>query len=309
MATSHNVSLKSEIKYEKIRHPVTHRMTSVLNGNRFLYVQPLPNKTSLPRIVYCAGLKCRLYHHGQETTSSQVQCFNCWGMGHRKTSCKKAKACRVCQKEGHEPGSPDCKHFEQPSETVVAFQGKDNPLSNFYPCEIKAFGEVHQSAEHAYQFTKAVRSGDMDAVQKIRESFTALEAKRIGHTVKDPVGWNKERESVMEEIIMHKVDQVKDFRAKLERADTKTVFAEATFDTFWGTGLDVTGTKGTNPSKWPRDNKLGLIVKKAAAAKCGRRLWSVSVPRKGNQNEDNQTNLDKFIKEAKKDAGKKGAKT
>lgn len=41
-----NVSLKSEIKYEKIRHPVTHRMTSVLIGNRSLYVQPLPNKTS-----------------------------------------------------------------------------------------------------------------------------------------------------------------------------------------------------------------------------------------------------------------------
>lgn len=77
------------------------------------------------------------------------------------------------------------------------------------------------------QFTKAVRSGDMDAVQKIRESSTALEAKRIGHTVKDPVGWNEERESVMEEIIIHKVDQVKDFRAKLERADTKTVFAES----------------------------------------------------------------------------------
>lgn len=136
-----------------------------------------------------------------------------------------------------------------------------------------------------------------------------LEAKRISHTVKDPVGWNMEKESVMAEIIMHKVDKVKDFRAKLERADTKTVFAEATFDTFWGTGLDVTGTKGTNSSKWPGDNKLGLIVKKAATAKCGRRLRSVSVPRKGNQNEDNQTNLDKFIKEARKDAGKRGART
>lgn len=71
---------------------------------------------------------------------------------------------------------------------AVAFQGKDNTLSNFYPCEIKAFGEVQQSAEHAYQFTKAIRSGDMVAVQKIRESSTALEAKRISHTVKDPVG-------------------------------------------------------------------------------------------------------------------------
>lgn len=115
----------------------------------------------------------------------------------------------------------------------------------------------------------------------------------------------------MEELIMHKADQVKDFHAKLEIADTKTVFAEATFYIFWETGLDVTGTEITNPSKWPRDNKLGLIVKKAVAAKCGRRLRSVSVsvPWKGNPNEDNQNNLDKFVGEARKDSCKKVAKT
>lgn len=158
---------------------------------------------SLPRIEYCPGLKCRLYHHGQETTlHPKPSALTVGELVIKKTSCKKAKACRVCQKEGHEPGSHDCKHFVQPSETVVAFQGIDNPLSNFYPCEIKAFGEVHQSAKYAYQFTKAIRSGDSDAVQKIKESSTALEAKRIGHTVKDPVGWNEERETVMEEVIM-----------------------------------------------------------------------------------------------------------
>lgn len=52
----------------------------------------------------------------------------------------------------------------------------------------------------------------------------------------------------MEEIIMQKVYQVKKC-AKMEKADTKNIFAEASFDTFWETGLDVTGTKGTNPLK------------------------------------------------------------
>lgn len=74
-------------------------------------------------------------------------------------------------------------------------------------------------------------------------------------------------------------------------------FAEATFDFFSRTGLDVDGTKGTNPSRWPGDNKLGLIAKKVAAGKCGRMFRSVSVSRNGNQSEDNQTNLDKFINE------------
>ena len=148
MLEKYKVGLKSEIKYERIRNPVTHRMTTVLNGNRFVYTEPLPPNTSLPRFVHCAGLKCRLYHHGQETVTSQIQCFNCWEMGHRKNNCRKAKACRVCHKEGHEPGSPECEHYST-SENIVAFQGKDNPISNFYPCEIKVFGEVHQSAEHA----------------------------------------------------------------------------------------------------------------------------------------------------------------
>lgn len=115
----------------------------------------------------------------------------------------------MCQKEGQEHGSPACKHFVQQLKTVVAFQGKDNPLSNFNPCEMKAFGEVQKSAWHAYQFTKAM---------------------------KDAVGWNEEKETVIEKIIMYKVDQMKDFRTKPEIADTKTVFAEATFDTFWVNG-------------------------------------------------------------------------
>ena len=42
------------------------------------------------------------------------------------------------------------------SQNIVAFQGKANPIFNFYPCEIKVFGEVHQSAEHANQFKKAI---------------------------------------------------------------------------------------------------------------------------------------------------------
>ena len=209
----------------------------------------------------------------------------------------------MCHKEGHEPGSPECEHHST-SENIVAFQGKDNPLSNFYPCEIKVFGEVHQSAEHAYQFTKAIRSGDMDAVKKIREANTALEAKRAGNTVKEPVEWETQKVTVMEEIIQAKAEQVSKFRDRLDSSNSKTTFAEATFDVYWGTGLDITGTTGTNPSKWPGENKLGFVVKKVAALVSGRRLRSVSVPRKGHHSDqDNQTNLDKFISDIRREKG------
>ena len=40
MLEKYKVSLKSEIKYECIRNPVTHRMTTVLNGKRFVDAEP-----------------------------------------------------------------------------------------------------------------------------------------------------------------------------------------------------------------------------------------------------------------------------
>ena len=102
---------------------------------------------------------------------------------------------------------------------------------------------------------------------------------------------------------------VSKFRDKLDSSNSKTTFAEATFDVYWGTGLAITGTTGTNASKWPAENKLGFVVKKVAAPVSGRRLRSVSVPRKGHHSDqDNQTNLDKFISDIRREKGKKNVK-
>jgi hypothetical protein len=50
----------SEIKYEKTRHPKTHRMTEILHGNRFVYVSPLDNGKFLPCSATCVGLRCSI---------------------------------------------------------------------------------------------------------------------------------------------------------------------------------------------------------------------------------------------------------
>lgn len=301
MLNNFGVTIKSDLKYENIRHPVTHRMTSVLNGNRFLYIAPLNNK-SLPRNVTCAGLKCRLFHYGQVTNSPKLQCYNCWEFGHRAQQCNSEKACRVCRKPGHEPGSTDCEHYKE-TENVVAFQGKENPISNFFPCDIKVFGEHHQSAEHAYQLTKAIRAGNLDAAEKVRHAPTALEAKKIGNSIKDPEGWGEQKLDIMEEIVTAKAEQINPMREKLEASNANTIFAESTVDVYWGTGLDTIGTTQTEPSKWPGENKLGAIVQKIAA-KYTRKLRSASVPRKGSQSEASQKKLDTFIRDLKKNKKK-----
>ena len=48
------VKPKRKLVYEKIRHPVTHKMTSVLNGNRFLYIVSLPDGKLLSTVNYYA---------------------------------------------------------------------------------------------------------------------------------------------------------------------------------------------------------------------------------------------------------------
>ena len=47
------------------------------------------------------------------------------------------------------------------SKSVTAFQGHIDPLSNFYRGNegIKIFGHVFPSAEHAYQYSKAIQGG------------------------------------------------------------------------------------------------------------------------------------------------------
>ena len=79
MLEKFDISPTSTMKYENIRHPVTKKMTSVLNGNRFIYIKPLPEGKFLPRVSYCAGLRCNIHHWGQPKYKRKLLCKICWG--------------------------------------------------------------------------------------------------------------------------------------------------------------------------------------------------------------------------------------
>ena len=141
-------------------------MTSVLNGNRFIYIEPLPEGKFLPRVSYCAGLRCNIYHWGQPKYKRKLLCKRCWGDDHTTSNCEDEEKCKVCKESGHSPGDVECKAYAKKQPAVVSCSGKDNPLSNFYPCDIKVFGETHPSSEHAFQHVKALRCGDLIAAEK-----------------------------------------------------------------------------------------------------------------------------------------------
>ncbi|XP_052708692.1 uncharacterized protein LOC128183625 [Crassostrea angulata] len=150
--------------------------------------------------------------------------------------------------------------------------------------------------------TKAIRA---DAAKKVRKAEKALDAKRIGHNIRDPQDWQSEKEAVMEEIVNAKVDQIPEINTKLETFNNDTMYSEGTFDMEWGTGLDVDATLNTDPKKWPYENKLGKIYQKIAY-KFGRKLRSASVPRTKGATNERQSNIEELLKDVRND--KKGKK-
>ncbi|KAJ8310359.1 hypothetical protein KUTeg_012224 [Tegillarca granosa] len=58
--------------------------------------------------------------------------------------------------------------------------------------------------------------------------------------------------------------RVKEFRDKLLTVKKGVTFVESTYDNFWGSGLNESGTKHTKPASWPGMNMFGKVLTKTA---------------------------------------------
>ena len=109
----------------------------------------------------------------------------------------------MCKTHGHSPGDETCPHY-QPQNISPRFAV---PI-NFYPCELEILGVKHKSAEHAFQYIKAVRCGDLDSANAIAIADDALPALFLGKKVISNDKWVSTKVSFMEEILEHKCVQV-----------------------------------------------------------------------------------------------------
>ena len=239
-------------------------MTGVLNGNRFMYIKQLPEGVHLPRSSHCAGLRCQIYHYGQPKTKRPQLCTNCWEDTHFRSQCKNNSRCKVCKVEGHNPGEKECSAYVEEQTNLVVTNGRDSVLSNFHKCDLDIFGMKHKSSEHAYQYVKAMRSGDLVRANMIRDCKTAIDAKRIGKLVVPTEHFVSQKESLMREILEAKAVQVPAFRDKLKKSNKSTIFVETTYDNFWGSGLYQIDTEHTDCSKWPGKNVFGCMLSEVA---------------------------------------------
>ena len=100
-------------------------MTSFKNGDRYVYAVA-PVIPVLDRYVTIGDMRGRIFHDAQFTV------------------------CRSCNQNGHKPGDEVCPAKANEGE-VVAFRSAENPLSNFFLCDITYKGKTHKSLEHAFQ--------------------------------------------------------------------------------------------------------------------------------------------------------------
>lgn len=139
-----------------------------------------------------------------------------------------------------------------------AFSSEDSWLSNFYPCVIDISGIKFPSAEHTYQYTRAIRLGDPQMANMILRAKNAKEAKKLSYNVKSNDVWDKDKIDVMRKINNEKFMQNPELCEKLVRTGQSTLI-EATVDGFWGAKAVINSTAIKNGT-WTGANFMGKIL-------------------------------------------------
>ncbi len=166
--------------------------------------------------------------------------------------------------------SPFALSSKSNQETLVFFSAL-SPLSNFSPSVFHLNGTTFATCEHYYQYTKAVKLGDISAAAQILTEPDPAIAKRLGDKVemharanKTPAhqAWIQERDCVMLEGLLAKFSQNPHLATFL--LDTgDTVLGEASpNDTYWGTGVPLKAEDACNQSTWKGSNRLGVIPRR-----------------------------------------------
>lgn len=145
-------------------------------------------------------------------------------------------------------------------ETVkgLAFQSHHAFLSNFYPCKVNYNAKQYNSAEHAYQHSRAVFLGFLTTADSVLNANKAEEAKRAASNLPNSKDWDATKQKVMKDIVQAKFSQNPELQNKLLNTGDYPLL-EATYDSYWGCGLPLTARK-LKQGEWHGKNYLGIIL-------------------------------------------------
>ncbi len=143
--------------------------------------------------------------------------------------------------------------FEHSGMPVTEFNGEGSPLSNFFRVPLNFEGHQHDSAEHAYQWFKAMYCKRPKLAQAIMQAPIPSRAKQIAKKLRTaPLidEFRKIKVQVMAQLLEHKFVQCQLFRQALVPGKR---YLETTRDTYWGCGQTQEFRR-----MYPHDQALGL---------------------------------------------------
>ncbi len=278
LCTVYKVTLTTTIKMGFYRDPDSKLVTTLENGDRFVWVHPDQVIKPIPRNAQCGIFPCRIFYRGQFPPQ---ECFNCYQTDHNKFNCPNKPACKVCKEPGHKPGSPSCAHYV-PKLNIKPYGGYKDPLSNHYEHEFTFRETKGKSAEHHWMFQKAMIHNQPELARMCLGAKNAAICKRLGKGIRCVPDWD---DSVMARELMKgiqwaKFQEVQEFQESIEDAHVQGLYlVEAVYKnghSIWSTGLDIEATLHTDPVHWPGNNQMGQILNQLAISQYGP-FWAKSL--------------------------------
>jgi ribA/ribD-fused uncharacterized protein len=154
---------------------------------------------------------------------------------------------------------------EPPAEPPLFFSGKTpehKEFSNDYAVEFELEGVRFPSAEHAYQYYKAMTFDDKATAAKILKAKSAQSAKAFGKKVEkyDEKVWDTKKDDVMRSIVRAKFRSNPTIREALLATGDRVLAEADPREKYWSIGTSADTEKAKNPKKWPGQNKLGQLL-------------------------------------------------
>ena len=151
------------------------------------------------------------------------------------------------------------KAAEKWNETHIVFSGELSPYSNFHPCSFVIDGQTYHSSEQYIQYQKALAFGDRYVANKILNTDTAIECKRLSYQINgvDTECGKNEGYDICYEGIKQKFLQNDVLLAQL-KLTTPKILAESMPDKLWGTGISLRDKNALETNNW---TSLGWLSK------------------------------------------------
>ena len=153
------------------------------------------------------------------------------------------------------------KAAEKTNETHIVFSGELSPYSNFHPCSFVIDDQTYHSSEQYIQYQKALTFGDSYVANKILNTDTAIECKRLSYQINgvDVEHWGNEGYNICYEGIKQKFLQNEDLLSKL-KSTTPKILAEAMPDRLWGTGVGLCDKNALETNNWTSPGWLSKML-------------------------------------------------